>query len=320
MKKNNRIDLHIHTNISDGMMSPKEIIDEASKNEVTTIAIADHDTIDAYTEELYNYAKSKNIKLINAVEISTKIEKCGIHVLGYNFDIKNQELKNKLYMLRNARHKYLRDVAVKLEELGYVINVEELDKIDAVTKAHISLDIVNNEKNNKLLMKTFNHIPTKGEFIETIMNEGCPAYTKKESITPKQAVELIKKAGGKAVLAHPIAYQYEDNLTDEEIANIVKEMKPDGIEANYVYVKRNGQKVNDAKKWNEFARQNNLIVTIGSDFHKKDNIHPKIGLIDEDIELTSEEVQEICIKILKNQNKFGIICSKGVVKSDGKKF
>ena len=96
------IDLHIHTNISDGALTPKEIIDEAANNNVHTIAIADHDTIDAYTKELYEYAKEKNINLITAVEISTKMNKAGIHVLGYNFDKKNKKLLKKLLREGNA--------------------------------------------------------------------------------------------------------------------------------------------------------------------------------------------------------------------------
>ncbi len=284
------IDLHIHTNLSDGTFSPKEIIDEALKNGVTTLSITDHDSIEAYTEELYNYAKSKNIKIINGVEISTKVEKAGVHVLGYNFDINNQELKNKLSVLRNARHDYLHNVSKKLNELGYKVNTEDLDKIDAVTKAHIALDIVNNIKNKEMLLRNFNHIPSKGEFIETIMNEGCPAYVKKETITPKEASGLIKKAKGKAILAHPVAYKYEDSFTDEDITDIVNEMKADGLEANYIYVDRNGNKINESEKWNKFAKQHNLIVTIGSDFHKKDDIHPKIGLVGENLEINSDNI------------------------------
>ena len=84
------IDLHIHTNCSDGAMTPKDIIDEAVKNGVSILSIADHDTVDAYSDELFQYAKSKNILIIPAVEISTKIKKCGIHVLGYNFDLHNK--------------------------------------------------------------------------------------------------------------------------------------------------------------------------------------------------------------------------------------
>ena len=157
-----RIDLHIHTIVSDGMLTPKEVIDEAHRNGVSIIAIADQDTVDAYNDELFEYAKSKNIKLINAVEISTKTKKAGVHVLGYNLDLDNEEFKERLKKVRNARHNYLRDVAKKLEELEYYINVEELDKIEAVTKAHIALNTIENPKNKEKLLVEFGHIPSKG--------------------------------------------------------------------------------------------------------------------------------------------------------------
>ena len=291
------IDLHIHTNISDGALTPKEIIDEAVKNNVHTIAIADHDTIDAYTKELYDYAKEKNINLITAVEISTKINKAGIHVLGYNFDKKNKKLLKKLSLLRNARHDYLFNVTKKLNKLGYKVNIDELDKIEAVTKAHISLDVISNKENEKLLMSNFGHIPSKGEFIETIMNENCPAYVKKESITPTEAAELIREANGKVILAHPVAYTYEDNLTDEEIISIVKDMKADGIESNYIYIDKNNNKINDIEKWNKYAKKLNIITTIGSDFHNFDNIHPIVGLLNEDINLSLNDINNILYNI-----------------------
>ena len=297
MKK--RIDLHIHTTVSDGMLTPKEVIDEACKNGVSIIAIADHDTIEAYNDELFEYAKSKNVKLINAVEISTKTKKAGVHVLGYNFDLNDNKFKEKLSKIRNARHDYLHNVAKKLEELGYYINVEELDKIDAVTKAHIALDVTNNPKNKEKLMEGFGHIPSKGEFIETIMNENCPAYVKKESVTPKEAAEIIRSAKGKVVLAHPVAYVHEDNFTDEDILEIVNDMKPDGLEANYLYVDRNNNKFDETKKWNEFAKQNNLFVTVGSDFHNKDGIRPEIGLINTSLILEDNIIENI----LKNLSK-----------------
>ena len=293
-----RIDLHIHTNISDGLLTPKQVIDEAAKNGVSVIAIADHDTIDAYNDNLFQYAKSKNVEIINAVEISTKIDKTGIHVLGYNYNLNNTKFKERLSKVRNARHDYLRNVAIKLSELGYTVNVEELDKIEAVTKAHIALDIVNNEKNRDNLINNFGHIPNKGEFIETIMNENCPAYVKKEQITPKEAAEIIRGAGGKVVLAHPVAYMHEDNLTEKDILKIVEDMKPDGIEANYIYVNRNNQIFDETKKWNEFAKENNLFVTIGSDFHNKDGIRPEIGLINTSLILEDKVIENI----LKNFN------------------
>lgn len=293
------IDLHIHTTVSDGILTPKEVIDTAVKNNVSVLSIADHDTIDAYTDELFAYAKEKNIELIPAVEISTKYNKRGMHVLGYNYDLNNQEFRGKLDKLKNARHNYLYDVATKLEALGYVVNVAELDKIEAVTKAHIALDVIGNAQNEKILLDNFGHIPSKGEFIETIMNEGCPAYAKKESISPKEAADLIRAAGGKVVLAHPVAYKYEDGVTEEDIENVVREMGIDAIEANYVYVDRYDKKINECALWNEFAKKHNLLATIGSDFHSEDGLRPVIGLVGEDVSLTEEEINKI-LDYLKN--------------------
>ena len=298
MKK--RIDLHIHTTESDGAFTPKEIIDEAYNNGVFTISIADHDTVSAYTDELFEYAKTKNIKIIEGVEISTKNSKVGIHVLGYNIDINDSVFKERLSKIRNARHDYLHNVSKKLNDLGYILNVEELDKIDAVTKAHIALDVVNNDKNKDELLRVFGHIPGKGEFIETIMNENCPAYVKKETVTPKEAAEIIREAGGKVVLAHPVAYAHEDNLTDEEISNLVKEMQPDGLEANYLYVDRDNNKFDETKKWNEFAKQHNLFVTAGSDFHNKDGIRPEIGFVNTNFVLDEKTINEIINNLTKN--------------------
>ena len=290
---NKTIDLHMHTNNSDGTLSPKEVIDEAKKNGVSVISITDHDTIDAYTDELFEYAKSKNIELITGIEVSTKSHGVGIHVLGYNIDIHNNEFRDNLFKLRNIRHKYLHDVGEKLEELGYVLNVEELDKIKSVTKAHIALDIVNNPVNREKLLRDFNKVPNKGEFIETIMNEGCPAYVKKEVVTPSDAAKIIRQAGGKVVLAHPVAYIHQDNLKDNDILEIIKEMNADGIEANYMFYDTERNKFDEVEKWNKIARENNLLATIGSDFHNKEDNHRMIGLINENIHLTDAQIDKI---------------------------
>lgn len=294
------IDLHIHSNFSDGILSPKEIIDEAKKNNVTTLSIADHDTIEAYNNDLYEYARKNNIQIINGVEISSKINKISVHILGYNFDINNQKLKDKLKALRNARHDYLYTVADKLKKLGYIVNINELNKIEAVTKAHISKDVINNPNNRDILLKEFNHIPNMGEFIETIMNEGCKAFVKKETITPIEAANLIRNAGGKVVLAHPMAFKYEDDLKDFEIEKLVEDMNADGIEANYIYISRDNQKIDETEKWNRFAEKHNLIATIGSDFHNKDGIHPEIGLTNVNFYLKNDEIKKIKNSILNN--------------------
>ena len=293
-----QIDLHMHTNKSDGALTPNQIIDEAVKANLQAISITDHDTIDAYTDEIIKYAKEQGIKLIVGVEISTKSDRCGIHVLGYNFDLNNEEFKQNLDRIRNARHDYLKAVAKKLEALNYKINVEELDKIKSVTKAHISKDIIENEANKSELLKQFGHIPNKGEFIETIMNENCPAYVQKVTVTPEAAAEMIRKAGGIVVLAHPVAYANEDNMTVEEVQQLINKMKPDGIEAYYIYTNRNNEYINEIDKWLKLAKDNNLFATIGSDFHMKDGHHAEIGMNNVGVQLEEETIKKILSNLI----------------------
>jgi len=235
-----QIDLHMHTNKSDGALTPKQIIDEAVKANLQAISITDHDTIDAYTDETMKYAKEQGIKLIVGVEISTKSDRCGIHVLGYNFDLNNEEFKQK----------------------------------------------------------QFGHIPNKGEFIETIMNENCPAYVQKVTVTPEAAAVMIRKAGGKVVLAHPVAYANEDNMTVEEVQQLINKMKLDGLETYYIYTNRNNEYINEIDKWLKLAKDNNLFSTIGSDFHIKDGHHAEIGMRNVGVQLEEETIKKILSNLI----------------------
>lgn len=139
----------------------------------------------------------------------------------------------------------------------------------------------------------FGHLPDKGEFIESIMNEGCPAFVKRETITPIYAAKLIRSAGRKVILAHPVAYKYEDKLTEDDILSLVRNMRADGIEANYIYIDRYNNKINEVDDWNRFAVKHNLKTTIGSDFHNNDHLHPVIGLLGENVDLGIEEINDI---------------------------
>ena len=130
------------------------------------------------------------------------------------------------------------------------------------------------------------------------MNEGCPGYVKKTTITPKEASDVIRKAGGKVVLAHPVGFKYENNLEIEDVQRIVDRMTPDGIEAYYLYVDRYNNKIDEVNKGKGFAKKNNKFVTIGSDFHRKDGLRPEIGFVNWNIDLNTKEVEEILNNII----------------------
>ena len=287
------IDLHIHTNKSDGMYTPREIIDMAYSNGINKISITDHDTLDAYTIDLFEYAKIKKITIIPGIEISTRIGNTKFHVLGYGVDIKNKKLLNEIKKLRNSRKIYLKNVSKKLIEYGYKVNIEKLESIKSVTKAHIANDVISNINNKEKLLNDFNHIPSMGEFIETIMNNGCPCYVKKNTLAPKEASVLIKQAGGKVVLAHPVAYEYENNMTKEEILKVALDINADGLETVYLYIDKNNRLINEIDEWNKIANDNNLFITVGSDFHKTDEKKPLIGLNNYDIDISDVDIHKI---------------------------
>ena len=295
-----RIDLHIHTLYSDGVLTPFEVVDEAVKNKVECIAITDHDTISAYSPELEEYAKKKGILIIPAVEISAKRKKIWFHILGYNIVFSNSHFQESLLKLKNARYQYLFDVVKKLNMHGYDLNIDELNQIDIVTKAHIAQNVVENPKNKNLLLNEFLHIPQKGEFIEKIMNENCPCYVEKYTISLKDAVDLIKVCWGFPVLAHPMAYQYENNILEDKILELIQETGIAAIEWNYVYVDKDWNKHNDTKKWNMFAEKYNLLSTVWSDFHFFDGVRPEIGLIHENLEHIDSNF--IIKEIIKNSH------------------
>ena len=95
-----KIDLHIHTNCSDGDNSIYEVIDMAINNKLDMISITDHDTVMAYSDEVFKYAYDRGIELVTGVEISVKYNNETIHVLGYNIDVENENLNNKLERIK----------------------------------------------------------------------------------------------------------------------------------------------------------------------------------------------------------------------------
>lgn len=293
-----RIDLHIHSNCSDGKLSPKQVIEKAFQNGVSIMAFADHDSVKAYQPDVVSFAKEKGIKLIVGAEFSTKFNGVGYHILGYNFDINNKELNETLDCLQNARQNYLLDVSKKLQELNFIVNTNFLQSVPSVTKAHISQNVIENPENSEALKLWFGHIPSKGEFIEAVMNEGCPAYTQKFSITPHQASKIIHNAGGVVVVAHPVAYAHEDKQTAEDILTLAKQINADGIESNYLYVNAKDEFFDECDFWNNLAERNGFVSTVGSDYHTSDGIRPEIGFANYNLILTQNQIDAM-FKLLK---------------------
>ena len=295
-----KIDLHNHTTKSDGHNTPYDVIDMAARHGVEVLAITDHDTVAAYTPELFEYAKARGILLIPGVEISSHDERRGgFHILGYNIDFTNEKLVSELQRLRDNRKDYLFEVAEKLLEFGFIVDVEKLSQVESVAKGNIAEDIIANPENRENLLNMFGTIPNKSVFITTLMNKGCPAYIKKASITPKEAADLIRQAGGKVVLAHPIVYVYDKGLPEEEVVSLIDEVKPDGLETHYIHFDKKGVRRDESEKWGKVAKARGLFETIGSDFHWDDGVKPLVGFANEEMEFGDDEIENLLNKIFE---------------------
>lgn len=295
-----KFDLHIHSTKSDGRLSPKEIIDEAAKNGVEVIAITDHDTVSAHTKQLHEYAREKGVKLLTGIEISSENARGGFHILGYNIDTENEALKAGVKKLKENRQAILEESSKKLAEFGFKVETEKLKNLESIAKGSIAENLLDNPDNKQALLERFGHMPTKGEFIQTFMNRGCPAYVQKEHITPAQAAEMIRKAGGKVVLAHPVVYIYEKGFSEEDVINVIKEINPDGVEANYVLYDKSNVRHYEYDRWSGVAKKFNAFLTIGSDFHRDDGIRPLIGFVNENIVLSEDDEKILKERLFNN--------------------
>lgn len=272
MKSKKYIDLHTHTFYSDGLLSPKKLIKKSSKYNLSAIAITDHDTIEGFTPEIFNYSKKLGVELITGIEFSTMDEeKKEYHILGLFIDIKNPTLKKILIKIKKDKINNIQKIINLMKKDGWFINKKNILKNKGtISKSHLAREIIKNEKNLKKIKSIFNKkIPTEGKFIETTMIKEKPYYVNNsKKINTKKAIEIIHESKGVAILAHPCSY-----LTrGEKLGHLCKKMKKikiDGFEAiNIQFDKNNNEKEFECiDLLTKYAYSNNLIITGGSDYH-----------------------------------------------------
>jgi 3',5'-nucleoside bisphosphate phosphatase len=244
-----KVDLHIHTTASDGKYSASDIVRKASECGLNYIAICDHDSLDGIRPALSAALTCPGLKVIPGVEINTDIPSGELHVLGYAYDLSNPELQNHLYNLHNSRVDRAKKMISKLRGLGLKIDFERVEQIAAggsLGRPHVA---------QALLEKGY--INNFREAFNKYIGRGCPAYVERDKITPAEAVQLIKKAGGIPVMAHP--------LSTENYEQLIQELIPAGLMGLEAYY--NNYTPEQVKGIVTLAEKNNLIYTGGSDFH-----------------------------------------------------
>lgn len=243
-----KVDLHIHTTASDGILSPTEVVDWAIKKGLSAIAITDHDTTLGIDEAIARSSKYKNFKVVPGIELSSDYNGKEIHILGYFIDYKNKKLIEETNRLKKSRIERGYKMVERLKEIGLDIDIEDVEKIadkGFVGRPHIA----------RILEKK-GYVETFAEAFEKYIGNGKPAYVNRHKLSIADSIELIHNSGGVAVLAHP------GINNDNSIITKVRELGIDGIET--IHSKHNKE---TSRHLYMIANSYDLICTGGSDCH-----------------------------------------------------
>jgi hypothetical protein len=252
------IDLHIHSNASDGTLTPAQIVETAKRLGLGAVAITDHDTTEGSRVAL-PLARSSAVSLLSGVEISSAPPrsvpcKGSFHILGYGIDLDSRDLIQTLARLQEARKNRNPAIVECLNRLGFDITMDEI------------MDVVGNGQAGRphiaqaMVIKGF--VRTIDEAFERFLARGKPAYVDKYRISCREAIELIRGAGGIAVLAHPYLLSLKDPLAVEQLVVSLKKMGLQGLE---VYYPEHPPQA--TVFYEHLAKTHHLLKTGGTDFH-----------------------------------------------------
>lgn len=257
------IDLHVHSNASDGTFTPTELISEAKRAGLSAFALTDHDTT-AGIAEAVRAAEGSGIELIPGVELSTEYEKTEVHVLGLYIDPENAPLQKHMADFRKSRDNRNVIMLEKLRAEGFDITQEALEARfpDAViTRAHIA---------RYLLEKGY--IPDIKTAFSKYIGDGRRCYVDRPKVTPIDAVDYIVAAGGTPILAHPVIYP----LSYFQLQRMLREMKSHGLSGMEAIYSENT--ADDEMVMKRIAREEGLLISGGSDFHGTNKPDIRLGV------------------------------------------
>lgn len=243
-----KIDMHTHTNYSDGIYGPENLVSKAIEVGLDGLAITDHDNI-CGIDKAKRYVEKKNLNfmIINGIEISSLYNEENVHILGYNIDITNKELLSYVDKIKDKRRKRAEEMITALNKLGLDISVSEVLKVtknQLITRPNIGRVLIDK-----------GYVKDMSEAFKKYLSESSPAYVSYCKLDPKEAIELINNAGGIPVLAHP-------GLNSEKTFKEVIQFDFKGIEC---FHPKHSDKLTSF--FLKEAKDRSLIVTAGSDFH-----------------------------------------------------
>ena len=246
------VDFHMHSIYSDGVKSPEGLLRHALDCNLSMMALTDHDEIDgikALRTAQEQLDPEITIKIINGCEFSADYKDKSIHILGYRFDETNKELRDFIEYFKSKREERIDEIIRRCNNVGYFISKDELlkkfPKTQAYGRPHIGQLLIDGG-----YAKDINDV------FKGILRKDSPCYVPKVKIEVPYIIDIIHKAGGLAVMAHPKLVS-----SDEYVVEMLS-YDFDGMEV--YHTKHNDD---DVKRYKALATKHNLFITGGSDFH-----------------------------------------------------
>ena len=283
--ENKLIDMHTHSTYSDGELTPEELIKEAIKHNIGIMAITDHNSIEGIKtiDRNSQYIQESGIKIINGVELSAKVDKGQMHILGYDFDINNEYLNEQLFLQKENSLNYILSVMEQIKrDYGIIFGYNDI--VNLVTANHNL-----GRPDLALLCMKYGYVKNVNEAFEKYLNPAKEVVRDtNKRITYKECIYMIKQANGIPVLAHPKSLL----LNHEEFISLLEKMIDCGLEGIEVFHSTHTKE--EIKYYEMIAQKYNLLISGGSDYHgatvkpdiqlgtgKNNNLHiKKLSLID----------------------------------------
>ena len=258
---NQYIDLHTHSVMSDGAMTPSEVVRRAKAQGLAAMALTDHDSIDGVREAMEE-GERIGIEVIPAVELSA-VSDTELHILGYFIDIENHFFRSQIERALVVRRQRTAATCENLIKLGFDVTVEEAMAIapaGIVGRAHFARLLTNK-----------GYTDSVKQAFDLYLNYGKPAYSNAQCLTAFECVEMIQKAGGASFVAH-LHLTKMDDATMKKFLRELKNYGLDGIEGYYTDYTPEQQ-----AKYQALAKELDLGISGGTDFHGAMKPHIEIG-------------------------------------------
>ncbi len=242
-----RIDLHSHTTVSDGLLSPRELVQAARSDGVAILAVTDHDTLAGLPDALEE-GERVGVEVVAGVEVTASCEDLEIHILGYFIDPSCTALHDFLLASQRDRVERMRQMVASLTALGFPVTPEEVfarATHGSVGRPHLAAVMVER-----------GYVRSVSEAFDLYLSSGGKAYVARPRVPAAAAMEKIREAGGIPTLAHPVVYKRD---------SVIPVLVGEGLGGIEVYHPDHTQA--DVARYEALSRQHDLLVTGGSDFH-----------------------------------------------------